>query len=63
MVLIANEAERKALARRFALVAVDRLEATLTLTREGEVVTATGRLRADFVQSCAISGEDLPGGR
>lgn len=58
--LEANADERKALASRFGLVAVDRLNATLTLAREGEMVTATGRLRAAFTQSCAVSAEDLP---
>jgi len=58
--LEADAAERAALARRFALVSIDRLEAEVTLTAEVETVTATGTLRARFVQSCAISGEDLP---
>ena len=58
--LEADAAERTALARRFGLVSVDRLEADLALADEGETVTATGTLRARFVQSCAVSGEDLP---
>lgn len=58
--LVASEAERKALARRFGLVAVNRLEATLTLDADGEKVTAQGTLSADIVQSCAVSGDDLP---
>ena len=56
----ANEEERAALARRFALVRIDRLEAEVRLDVDGEAVNATGRLRAAIVQSCAISGEDLP---
>ncbi|KHL24440.1 DNA-binding protein [Croceibacterium mercuriale] len=56
----ANEAECVALARRFALVSVDRLRAELALEPDGEQVTATGRLQAAIVQSCAISGNDLP---
>lgn len=58
--LIADAQECKALARRFDLVAVHRLEATVTVTRDGTAFTATGRMVADIVQSCAISGEDLP---
>lgn len=58
--LAASPAECAALAARFALVAVERLEATVTLVAEGPVVTATGRMRAAWVQSCAVSGEDLP---
>ncbi|MGE3690389.1 MAG: DUF177 domain-containing protein, partial [Novosphingobium sp.] len=37
----------------------DRLEADLELDREGSNVAAAGRLCADVVQSCAVSGEDL----
>jgi uncharacterized metal-binding protein YceD (DUF177 family) len=58
--LAATPEERAALARRFALVRIDRLEAEARLDVDGEAVTATGRLRAAIVQSCAISGEDLP---
>lgn len=56
----ANEEERKALARRFGLVRIDRLEAEVGLEADGDAVNAAGRLGADIVQSCAISGEDLP---
>ncbi len=58
--LLATEAECAALARRFDLVAVKRLEATLSLAKEDAAILATGTLSADIVQSCAISGEDLP---
>ena len=56
----ASEAERKALARRFALVAIKSLKATVRLAPDGEAIKAHGRLSAAIVQSCAISGEDLP---
>ena len=55
----ATEEERKALARRFALVRIDRLEADVALDVDGETINAKGRLRAAIVQSCAVSGEDL----
>lgn len=58
--LLASEEERKALARRFGLVSVDRLEADILLEREGKAVKASGTLSAEIVQSCAVSGEDLP---
>lgn len=58
--LVATEAERTALAKRFGLVRVDRLEAEISLEADGEAVKASGRLGADIVQSCAVSGEDLP---
>jgi uncharacterized metal-binding protein YceD (DUF177 family) len=52
--------EREALAKRFGLIAIHRLEAEVELTADGEAVDARGRFGADIVQSCAISGEDLP---
>ena len=58
--LSASEAECAALAKRFGLVAVKRLEAQAVLIAEGRQVTATGRISADIIQSCAVSGEDLP---
>ncbi len=58
--LRATEAEREALARRFDIVAIKRLDATLQLSREGRAVTASGELSADIVQSCAVSAEDFP---
>ena len=58
--LVADEAERAALARRFDIVRIDRLEAEVVLEREGAALNATGTLAADIVQSCAVSAEDLP---
>jgi len=60
LALSANDGERAALAARFGLMRIDRLDAEMKLGREGEAVTATGSLSADIVQSCAISAEDLP---
>jgi len=56
----ANPQERDALARRFGLVSVGKLEAELSLAADGDAVDATGRLSAEIVQSCAVSGDDLP---
>lgn len=56
----ANEAERAALAKRFGLVSIARLAAEISLTPDGEAVQANGALSASIVQSCAISGDDLP---
>ncbi len=58
--VIASEAERAALAARFGLVRIDSLAATVTIAVEGDTADATGRLEAEIVQSCAVSGEDLP---
>ena len=59
LTLIADEAERAALARRFDLVRIDRLEAEFVVQRDGQALDATGTLSADIVQSCAVSAEDL----
>ena len=58
--LEATAEEREALAKRFGLVAIHRLEAEVELAADGDAVDARGRLLADIVQSCAVSGEDLP---
>lgn len=60
LVLTATPEECKALARRFHLVSIAHLTATLTLTRDGAKIRAQGTLVSDLVQSCAISAEDLP---
>ena len=59
-VLEPDEAERHRLAGRFGISAVEALRAEVKLVREGDKVTANGRLVADIVQPCAISGEDFP---
>ncbi len=59
-VIVASQHECTALAKRFGLVAVNALEARIMLKADGPTVRATGRLTADIVQSCAVSGEDLP---
>lgn len=58
--ITATPEECVALSRRFALVRIDRLEATVQLTATGDKVAASGRLLADIVQTCAVSGDDLP---
>lgn len=58
--LAASEAECAALAKRFGLVALKRLEARVMLAADGPTVRATGLLEAHVIQSCAVSGEDLP---
>lgn len=57
--IAADAAEREALAARFGLVGIDRLEAEVSLTVQGKAVAADGRIAAQFVQSCAVSGDDL----
>ncbi len=59
--LSADEAERAALLGRLQLVGLDALEATVTLAeQDGGRISATGQLTAQLVQSCVISGEDVP---
>ena len=60
LAIAAEPAEREALARRFRLVAIDRLEAAATLARDGGEVIARGRISAAVVQSCVASGEPVP---
>lgn len=60
VVLEPDAQERRRLAARFAITAVDALHAEVSLRRDGERVLASGRLVADIIQPCAISGEDFP---
>ena len=52
--------ERRRLAGRFGISAIDSMHAKVTLLLEGAKVVASGRLVAAIVQPCAISGEDFP---
>lgn len=56
----ANEAERAALALRFELAAIELLTAEARLTRTGDVILATGTLRASIVQTCVATHAALP---
>lgn len=56
----ADEGERAALAARFGLIGIDGLKATAELARNGDTVTATGRLEGEVTQSCVASGEPVP---
>jgi uncharacterized metal-binding protein YceD (DUF177 family) len=58
--IAAGEAERAELARRLALVALDRLEARVTLARlAGGLVRLTADLSADVVQECVVTLEPV----
>lgn len=56
----ADEAERAALARRFDIVSIGALSATANFEERGSGVDVAGRIEAELVQSCAISGEEFP---
>ena len=55
--LVADEAERAAMADRHGLLALDRLEAHAAISRDGDVLHARGRLRAQLTQACIATGE------
>jgi uncharacterized metal-binding protein YceD (DUF177 family) len=58
--LAAKPEERAALAHRFDLLSLDRLEAEIRLERvAGGMVRLSGRLGADVVQACVISLEPV----
>ena len=57
--IVASESERGALALRFSLAALDRLEATVTLAADGDAVIASGRMTAVLSQYCAATGEPV----
>ena len=57
----ANPEERAALAQRFDLQAIDRLEADFTLRRAGNgVIHVKGTVRGEVVQSCVVTLEPVP---
>lgn len=58
--IAADENERKALARRFRLASLDRLEAEYGLTGEESVIVARGQLRATLAQACVATGDSVP---
>jgi uncharacterized metal-binding protein YceD (DUF177 family) len=57
--IAADQPERAALAERFGLVAIDRLEAEAALSRHVETVTAVGTIRAAVTQSCVATGDPV----
>ena len=60
VILEADEGERAALARRFAITSIEYLRAEVKLDPEGTAIKASGTLRARITQACAIAGDDFP---
>ncbi|HEX8485207.1 DUF177 domain-containing protein [Sphingomonas sp.] len=61
--MIAIEAdadERRRLAARFALIAIDSLTARFAVRRDGAAIVATGDVAAQVVQACSVTGEPIP---
>ena len=59
MDIAAEESERAALARRFGLLDLAGLEATLTLSRRGEEIAVHGSLVAAVTQACVATAEPV----
>src|SRR5688572_23190246 len=57
--LVADEAERSAIAQRLDLPSLDRLEAHCSLKRDGDRVRASGRVAAALEQRCVVTGEPV----
>lgn len=60
--IVANAEERAALARRFGLVALDRLEADVELVREtGGTLLLSATFAAEFAQQCIVTLDPVAG--
>jgi uncharacterized metal-binding protein YceD (DUF177 family) len=57
--LVADDDERRAVAKRLGLLSLGRLEAHVCLARTGEVIRAEGRLLAALDQSCVVTGDPV----
>jgi len=57
--LVADDSERRSIADRLALGALDRLEAHVTLSRTGPAIRAEGRMVAAVEQSCVVTGDPV----
>jgi uncharacterized metal-binding protein YceD (DUF177 family) len=57
--LVADEAERRAIANRLDLNRLERLDAHVTLSPAGPIVRAEGRIAATLEQSCVVTGEPV----
>ncbi|HET7606212.1 MAG TPA: DUF177 domain-containing protein [Sphingomicrobium sp.] len=57
--LVADEAERRAIAERLDVKALGRLEAHVALSRTGAQVRAEGRIIASLEQSCVVTNDPV----
>ena len=57
--LVADDAERAAIAKRLDLASLERLEAHVCLERTADIIRAKGRLVASLDQSCVVTGEPV----
>ena len=58
--IAADDGERAGLARRFGLLAVNRLGARFSVRRDEGGIVATGTVTAAVTQACVATGEPLP---
>jgi uncharacterized metal-binding protein YceD (DUF177 family) len=56
----ADEAERAALAKRFELIAIERLAGDFTIRRDAAGIVVEGRVAAALTQACSITDDPLP---
>jgi uncharacterized metal-binding protein YceD (DUF177 family) len=57
--LVADEAERREVAKRLGLPSIECLDAHVALTRNGDIVRAEGRLAAALDQDCVVTGDPV----
>jgi uncharacterized metal-binding protein YceD (DUF177 family) len=57
--LAADEGERRSIAERLSLTALDRLDAHVALSRTGPVIRAEGRIVATLEQPCVVTNEPV----
>jgi uncharacterized metal-binding protein YceD (DUF177 family) len=58
--IMADEAERAALATRFDLIGIDRLAGEFSIRRDIAGITVEGRVTAGLTQACSVTGDPLP---
>ena len=58
--ITADASEREALAKRFNLLSLSRLEADYTLSENDSGIEARGRVRAELAQPCVATGVAVP---
>jgi uncharacterized metal-binding protein YceD (DUF177 family) len=55
----ADARERAALAKRFDLIAIEKLTGKFTIRRDAAGIVANGRVEAEVTQACTITGDPL----
>ncbi|QIK78740.1 DUF177 domain-containing protein [Sphingomonas piscis] len=58
--LSADEEERRMVAKRLGLENLERFDAHAVLTRDGQQISAKGRIAARLDQRCVVTGEPVP---